>query len=137
MEMQPQNNSHIGRRRDSRLRLRRGVPAELVTLHGKFSAQLMDLSLSGAHVRAFSPTLVGQDGVISWLGFEAFGKVVWAREGEIGIAFYDPIEPDVLLKTRQQVDQGMVHTRDGIAYSHARDWYCPQEAKSVPKVRVP
>ena len=73
----------IGRRRDARLRL--GVPAQLITLHGQYSASLCDLSQSGAHVRAKGDLFRGEDAVLQWLGFEAFGKLVWAANGEGGL----------------------------------------------------
>ena len=90
---------------------------------GQLSASLLDLSQTGAHVRCNRPLRRGQDAMLWWLGFEAFGKVVWASENEGGLQFYDPLPQAMLIKTREEVDLGRVPTPDEVANGHARDWY--------------
>ncbi|MFC3102144.1 PilZ domain-containing protein [Altererythrobacter lauratis] len=111
----------IGRRRDARLRL--GVPAQLITLAGQYTVSLADLSQSGAHVAARLPFEVSRDAVLSWMGFEAFGRIVWHRGCEAGIEFDDLLPEAVLLQTRQQVDSGKVRSFEQEVYEDARSWY--------------
>ncbi|MFC3098705.1 PilZ domain-containing protein [Alteraurantiacibacter palmitatis] len=111
----------IGRRRDARLRL--GVPAQLITLAGQYTVCLADLSQSGAHVAARQPFEVSRDAVLSWMGFEAFGRVVWHRGSEAGIEFDELLPEAVLLQTRQQVDSGKVRSFEEELYEGARSWY--------------
>lgn len=111
----------IGRRRDSRLRV--GVPAQLITLHGQFTASLCDLSQSGAHIRAKGDLFRGEDAVLLWLGFEAFGKIVWASNGEGGLEFDEMLAPAILIQTRDQVDLGHAQTAEQAAYEGARSWF--------------
>lgn len=111
----------IGRRRDARLRL--GVPAQLITLHGQFSANLCDLSQSGAHVRAKGDLFRGEDAVLLWLGFEAFGKIVWVDNGEGGLEFDEMLAPAILIQTRDQVDLGQIQSADQAAYEGVRSWF--------------
>jgi len=111
----------IGRRRDSRLRV--GVPAQIITLHGQFTASLADLSQSGAHIRTRGELVRGEELVVTWLGFEAFGTVVWAAPGEVGLEFDEPLPVPILLQTRQQVDLGLAPSAEQAAYEGARSWY--------------
>ncbi len=111
----------IGRRRDSRLRV--GVPAQLITLHGQFTASLADLSQSGAHIRTKGRLVRGDEAVVTWLGFEAFGTIVWAASGEGGLEFDEFLPEAILIQTRQQVDQGIAPNAEQAAYDGARSWY--------------
>jgi hypothetical protein len=117
----PRSQQH--RRRDSRLRIRQGVPAQLMTLDGQDSASLLDLSQSGAHIRLKTPLRRGQDVILWWLGFEAFGRVVWTSGSEAGLEFHDLVPTPVLLQTREQVDAGLARTTAEVAYETARAWY--------------
>ena len=123
MDMGSTFPSATGRRRDSRLRIRQGVPAQAMTLDGQHSASLLDLSQSGAHLRLSEPLRTGQDVMLWWLGFEAFGRVVWVSGKDIGLEFYDLVPVPVLLHTRQQVDAGKVRSTDEVAIDAARAWY--------------
>jgi hypothetical protein len=118
--------SSTGRRRASRLRIRKGVPAQLLTLDGQDTASLLDLSASGAHLRARKPLRRGQDVMLWWLGFETFGKIVWVNGNEAGMEFYDPLPTPILLQTRQQVDAGLAPSTEQQAYAMAREWYLGQ-----------
>ncbi len=110
-----------GRRRDSRLRL--GVPAQLITLSGQCSASLCDLSQSGAHLRTKGVLERGEDAVLSWLGFETFGRIVWTHDGEAGMEFDELLAPAILIQTRDQVDLGIAPSSEQAAYESARNWY--------------
>jgi hypothetical protein len=123
MDMRAHLTCQTGRRRDSRLRLRRGVPATLMTLDGQISASIIDLSSSGAHVRAAFAFRTGQQMMVWWLGFETFGTVVWVRGADAGIEFDEPLPPAAVLHTRREVDQGQVQTPEQLARQRARDWF--------------
>lgn len=123
MDMGADRLGYTGRRRDSRLRLRRGVPATLLTLDGQVTASLLDLSFSGAHVRANFAFRTGQQMMLWWLDFETFGTVVWARGTEAGIEFDEPLPTATILRTREEVDLGKVKSAEELARERARDWY--------------
>lgn len=123
MDMGSPFPAQTGRRRDSRLRIRQGVPAQVMTLDGQLGGSLLDLSQSGAHVRMKAPLRCGQDVMLWWLGFEAFGRVVWVSENEAGLEFYDQVPTPVLLQTRHQVDSGKARSTSEVAYDAARAWY--------------
>ena len=123
MDMAPPLRSQIGRRRESRLRIRQGVPAQVLTLDGQDTASLLDLSHSGAHLRVKSPLRRGQDVMLWWMGFEAFGRVVWSSGSEAGLEFHELVPGPVLVQTRQQVDAGLARSSAQVAYDAARAWY--------------
>lgn len=112
-----------GRRRDSRLRIRKGVPAQLMTLDGQEGVSLLDLSQSGAHIGLKAPLRCGQDVILWWLGFEAFGRVVWTSGNEAGLEFHELVPTPALLHTREQVDSGLARNTAEVAYETARAWY--------------
>jgi len=93
----------IGRRRDSRLRLH--IPAQVATIHTTQKAELLDLSQSGAHVALSEPVIQGGDALLTWLNFEAFGRIVWASPTQAGIEFDELLAPAALLITRDLADQ--------------------------------
>lgn len=88
-----------GRRESSRLRVRLAV--RLVSRSGTQHAVLIDLSTRGAQVATNEPLRVGDELVLMWGGFEAFGDVVWSGPRHCGIALADPLPQSVLLGTRQ------------------------------------
>jgi hypothetical protein len=120
------SGSTIGRRRDSRLRIGKGVPARVLTLDGQASASLLDLSQSGAHLRSAAPMRRGQDLMLWWLDFEAFGRLVWISGDEAGIEFDELLPPSVLLETRMKVDESLAPSSEQFAYDRARNWYLAQ-----------
>lgn len=85
------------RRGDARLRL--GIPATLVTVHGHKAVTLINLSQTGARVRLASPLPVS-GGILKWIDFQVFGSTTWQNGRELGISFEDPIDPDWLVATR-------------------------------------
>jgi hypothetical protein len=122
MGMYEKLSGMVGRRRDSRLRL--NVPAQLITLSGKVHASLCDLSQSGAHMRFHGQLSCGEDAVLSWLGFETFGRIVWASNGEAGMEFDELLDPAILIQTRDQVDQGLAPSFKQAEFdAAARSWF--------------
>ena len=110
----------IGRRRDSRLRLM--VPGRLITLLGTHKVSVRDISQTGAKMAVPEDVHEGQDGVLEWLGFEAFGAIVWAHDGYAGMAFDDPLPAKVLLATRQTFDSRAFQTDEDLTRAQAADW---------------
>lgn len=92
----------VGRRGVARLRL--GVPARLLLLSGTYSCALVDLSRSGARVSLSEPPRLGVEAVLQAAGFEAFGAVVWAANGEAGMHFDQPLGEADLLRMRDFSD---------------------------------
>ena len=98
----PDENT-IGRRGRNRLRAR--LAAKVITTKETSDSILFDLSESGARIRATPNMIVGDDLVLTWARFEAFGAIVWLAGGMAGIAFDRLIDPHVLHGTRER-DEG-------------------------------
>jgi hypothetical protein len=85
--------------RRGKARLRTGVPAVLTTMNGGQVVSLVDLSESGAG-------LVVKDGwrlnggVLKWMDYEVYGKVVRRSGDNIGLRFEEPIDAAWVLETR-------------------------------------
>lgn len=93
-------DANIGRRREGRLRVR--LDARLITLDGSCRAVLADVSANGARIVGGTCGLrPGQEAVLQWGDQEAFGVVVWAGHGQIGLCFYDPLDAKTVAATRQ------------------------------------
>ena len=89
----------VGRRRAPRLRL--AIDARLITTHGEYLVRLDNLSATGAHI-----SRPKQDEftacVLKWLGFEAWGQMVWMRGGYCGVRFERPL-PDAWVEATRAV----------------------------------
>jgi PilZ domain len=110
----------IGRRARNRLRAR--LPAIVITLDGTRNTILLDLSRSGARIKATAKMALGQRAILSWSGFEAFGRLVWVDRGLCGIAFDDPLEPDVLIATRDLDAVDRLPSDLELERNRAREW---------------
>ncbi len=104
MTAQParQGFSRAGRRRHSRLRV--CLPAKLVTLGGTLHVTLLDLSFRGAKLATGGFLTPGSDAVLSWGRFEAFCRIAWCHGDYCGLDFDEPLDPDVLIATRDFAD---------------------------------
>ena len=101
-----------GRRRDSRLRVR--LAAQMITLDGTARIVMADISRSGARLTGLLPRLrIGQQAVIQWHGFEAFGFLAWCNLDQCGLEFDEPLSQAILLRTRNiQDDSPLMSDRD-------------------------
>ena len=115
MSETPATSSQAHRRAYSRLRV--GIAAHLETLDGQQDVRLLDLSQSGAKV-ILSETASVRRGVLCWLGFEAFGEVVWREGNQAGLEFEGVLPAESLLETRNRAPTVV---RDD-ALEAARDW---------------
>lgn len=102
-------------------RLRLGIEAELMTLDGRKRVMLMDLSQSGARVRLSEPGKLRQ-AVLYWIGFEAFGVVVWQDGRDIGLEFEVPIPEATVLATRNWQPKEHVRQKRDEQRQFARSW---------------
>jgi hypothetical protein len=85
--------------RRGKARLRTGVPAVFTTMNGRQVVSLVDLSESGAGlVVKDSWRLNG--GVLKWMDYEVYGKVVRRSGDNIGLLFDEPINAAWVLETR-------------------------------------
>jgi hypothetical protein len=62
---------------------------------------------------------VDQQIVLSWAQHEAFGKIVWVKDGLCGIAFDRPISAQSLVATR---DSDQLPSDRQIERDHVREW---------------
>ena len=112
-------SQQIGRRYFSRARL--NLPARLVTFNGTSACVLIDLSCSGAKLRAGDCPRVGSMVVIEGLPLELFGTVRWSNAGLFGFEFEAPVPLDRVIALRYYADeQATREKRAQLAY--ARDW---------------
>jgi hypothetical protein len=98
----------IERGRRGRSRLRTSLPARLITLIDNHPVVLLNISLTGARVmlreNILPPPAVGAQVVLQWDSGEAFGNVLRIARGDIGIAFDEPVSPEMLVATRELHD---------------------------------
>ena len=109
-----------GKRRTSRLRVK--LPAKLITLKCTVNATLLDLSYFGARMSAAEPPCIGAEVVVEWGPYEGFGKVIWTNQYMFGVGFYDPIEPNVLIATRDLDDREHMPSEAEQRRRAARAW---------------
>ena len=113
--------------RRGKARLRLGISADLLTVHGRTGVTLLDLSETGARLRYEGDRI--SDGVLEWLGFEAFGSIVRHVDGELGLRFDEPVTQDCVLDTRELVPtlpQGEDEVR-----TFARTWVGGRDGQRV------
>ena len=87
-----------GRRASPRARI--CLPARLEAVSGVYAAQLVNLSCAGAAAALDAPLKPGMDVVVKCGPIDAFGVVIWARDGRCGIEFDEPIETEVVVAAR-------------------------------------
>ncbi len=109
-----------GRREHSRLRVR--LPARLTTLDGTSSAILTDLSFGGAKLAAKCPLRPGQQAVLNWHTFEAFGTVSWVHDGMCGMHFDEYLAGKVLIETRDLDDADHLPSDRDLTRGAAREF---------------
>ena len=106
-----------GRRGRSRLRVRMHV--RVITLFGTHNTVLLDLSLTGARIRACADMAAGQEVLLAWGTYEAFGTIIWRSDGMCGIGFEELISPASLVSTR---DLEHLPSDRELDRGAARDW---------------
>lgn len=109
-----------GRRRQARLRVR--LPARLETRADILQAILADLSQCGGRVLTDAKLLRGDEVLLDWAGFEAFGEVVWCDHNQCGIAFVEPIPGETILATRKINDAAQLPDDRAMLRQIAAQW---------------
>lgn len=110
----------VGRRRDSRLRLR--LAARVITRAGVHSVILCDLSRQGASVLARQAFGCSGPAVLQWDRHEFFGDIQWGNGGRIGILFDEPLPGSVLLEARRQNEVAALPDDREIVRQQAWGW---------------
>jgi hypothetical protein len=105
--------------RRGKARLRTGIPAALTTMDGRQEISLVDLSESGAGLVVKDAWRIN-GGVLKWMDYEVYGTVVRRGDGDIGLRFEEPIDPDWVLDTRQWLPTLADSKADVRRF--ARDW---------------
>ena len=78
-----------GRRSEQRFLV--GLPALITTLARSYSANVIDVSCTGARFRGASLPTPGEEAEITIEPIQAFGKVVWSTPNECGVTFEDDL----------------------------------------------
>lgn len=102
------------RRGESRLRLR--LPAFAIVHSGTMRVILCDLSQRGAKVFSNTNLPHNRDVVLRWGNHEAFGTIVWHRDGLHGVQFDEPLAAADLIATRDMQDAS------GMNRNEVADW---------------
>lgn len=110
----------VGKRAQGRLRVR--LPAKLITLHGEYRLALIDLSTGGARVGKPGLDCQPGKGLVQWAGYEAFGRIVWARDGLAGVRFEEPIPDEWVMATRRLAEAEPLPDDAELHRRIARDW---------------
>jgi len=100
------------KRKAGRLRLR--LPAHAILHAATLRVILCDLSEGGAKIFSSAAFPRGHDLILRWGKQEAFGQIVWERDGMRGIEFEEPLPASVLIAARGLQDAGGM-SRDEIA----------------------
>lgn len=87
-----------GKRNQSRLRTR--LRARLISRLGEERCVLLNLSQQGACTNV-SDEFIGQDVILKWEQFEAYGRIVWQEGGRVGIRFERTLPYEWVLATRE------------------------------------
>jgi hypothetical protein len=78
----------------------------LNTLARAYEALLVDISATGARVRAEDLPPVGEELNLAAHHVKTFCTVKWRRDDECGLQFYEPLLQDDVIKVRRQVAAG-------------------------------
>ena len=108
-----------GERRFARARL--NVPARLVTFGGNSACTVIDVSCTGAKIKAGSCPRIGAMVVVEGLPFELFGTVRWTIADKFGLEFDTalPVEQVIAMRTHSDGERKR-QENEHIAY--ARTW---------------
>lgn len=100
MNLAPAHNwlARFGRRKH--LRYTVNLPARITTLEGWQTAELANLSASGAMIRIAPGTEKTGTLLLQWQGFSVFGLVVWSEIESVGVQFDKTIDDYVIKQTR-------------------------------------
>lgn len=95
--------------RRGRSRLKTRFPAKVILLSGTYSAELLDISLTGARLalssrRTDAELEIGETIILCWDKFEKLGHIVWAKGDSAGMVFEELVTPSELIATRDLQD---------------------------------
>lgn len=77
------------------------MPARIETVWAGRSAILCDVGQAGARLETSHPVEMGPC-VVKWLDYQAFGEVIWQKDGQIGVLFDELVPAEWLISTRDR-----------------------------------
>ena len=72
---------------------------------GVRAGSLWDLSETGARIQVDQPPKVGAEALLKWQTYEAFCRVVWAKDDMCGVAFDRPLSSAMLDEALRQEEE--------------------------------
>jgi hypothetical protein len=94
-------------RRSARLQVEIIVNVDHPRSSQRVPAEMTNLSREGCHVVARVPFAEGAQLLIDLPGFEPWpARVIWARAGELGIEWHDPLPATVLVALGERFSRG-------------------------------
>jgi hypothetical protein len=107
-----------GRRDESR----EAAPLSVVmtTVSRSYTAELVDISATGARVRCNELPAVGDELNLSVGRIKTFCSVRWRRDHECGVLFYEPLMQADVISVRREVAEG--HGLDPAMRAAMSDW---------------
>ena len=91
----------INRGRRAHSRLRTTMTARIETVWAHQPALMCDLGQAGARFEVAHPVSTGPC-IVKWLDYEAFGDVIWHRDGQCGVLFDELVPAQWLIDTRDR-----------------------------------
>ena len=105
--------------RERRLgRLKLGIGARLALIDGEARCKILDLSLDGAKVSTDRDLYCGEAALLKIDELEAFGSIIWAHDGLIGIRFDERLTKEQLMRLRH----GAIGNEKSAARQAAKQW---------------
>jgi len=79
----------------------------MTTISNSYSAQLVDLSATGARLRCDDVPAIGVELYLTVGRIKTFCTVRWTGDFECGVQFYEPLLQDDVISVRSEVAAGM------------------------------
>lgn len=103
MRPPPAITDHYPKRTESRARV--AMEAKVVTVSGRATGFVLNVSCHGAMVQTAEPPSQGSSVVLKCGPLDELGKVAWVEQGRIGIEFDEPVSEDLVVELRQLADE--------------------------------
>jgi hypothetical protein len=84
------------------------LAAVILTLERSYSATVLDVSATGAQLRACGHAAVGQDLWVKVGIIDTLARVAWEEEGLCGVVFDEPLEEEDLDHLRREAKNTLV-----------------------------
>lgn len=101
--------ARFGRRKNTRFAV--NLPARITTLEGWQSADLINLSVSGAMLKITQAVTRSGTLLLQWQGYSVFGRVQWIEYDRVGVQFDHEIDDGVIAHSRTATRLQELHRR--------------------------